>query len=301
MTTRRQRAVAAVTRRYPLYSGCGTLANHRLIRWIAGPGVDLASGKVFGGLRVAAPLEDYVGRAVFYSGELDRKITWVCSRVVRPGDTVLDIGANLGLVTFVLSSLVGTRGRVHSFEPIPEMQSLIERALAWNHTENVQLHRMALGAETGQLPLSIPRGHAGSASFVAARHHPESDVIYVPVRTLSDVMARHEQRPVRLVKIDVEGFEPEVLAGAREFFENSPPDIILFELNDFDGDARESPTVRWLAERGYGFFSIPLCVFRMRLLPYSLTEPGPAHGGHDFLAARIGPIYDEVSKLVRAT
>lgn len=54
---------------------------------------EVAWAKAHGGHWVAAPLDDYVGRAVFYTGELDRKITWICSRVVREGDTVLDIGA----------------------------------------------------------------------------------------------------------------------------------------------------------------------------------------------------------------
>ena len=155
--TFRQSAVASVTRRYPLYSGCGSLANHRIIRRLAGPGIKTEWGRVHGGYWVAAPLTDYVGRAVFYSGELDRKITWVCSRLVRPGDTVLDVGANLGLVTFVLAAQVGQTGLVHAFEPIPEMCDLLERGISKNGLRNVQLHRMALGAETGHLTLSVPR------------------------------------------------------------------------------------------------------------------------------------------------
>jgi len=69
----RQSLVSSVVRRYPFYSGCGTLANHRHVQRLAGRGDDLAWARVHGGNYVAAPLSDYVGRALFYAGELDRK------------------------------------------------------------------------------------------------------------------------------------------------------------------------------------------------------------------------------------
>jgi FkbM family methyltransferase len=288
MPTLRQSGIAAITRRYPLHSGCGSLANHRFVQWLAGPGTEVAWAKAHGGHWVAAPLDDYVGRAVFYSGELDRKITWVCSRVVCKGDTVLDIGANLGLVTFILSAQVGSTGRVHAFEPIPAMQELIDRGIARNAISNVRLHRIALGSEPSELTLSVPRGQAGSASFVKNRHFAESDEIRVPVRTLSEVMVKQEAHKIRLVKIDVEGFEPQVLAGATDFFARTPPDTVLFEL------------MRTLSEFGYGFFSIPRKLFHMRLQRFPETYVGKGAIGHDFLAARRGQIYDDVAQLVRA-
>lgn len=85
-------------------------------------------------------------------------------------------------MTFILSAQVGSSGRVHAFEPIPEMQTLIDSGIARNAISNVRLHRFALGSECGELTLSVPRGHAGSASFVKGRHFTESDEIRVPVQ-----------------------------------------------------------------------------------------------------------------------
>lgn len=302
MATRRQSLVASVTRRYPLYSGCGSLANHQVVQRAAGPGNGTGWCKVHGGHWVAAPLGDFGGRAAFYSGELDRKITWVCSRLVRPGDTVVDIGANLGLVTFALAAQVGPAGRVHAFEPNPEMCGLIERGIARNRLRNVQLHRTALGAEAGELTLSVPSGHAGSASLVEDRQSADSCRIRVPVQTLTGAMEEREAEPVRLVKIDVEGFEPQVLEGARGFFARTPPDAVLFELWDNGGgNLGEHPTLQTLSEHGYGFFSIPKRLFRMRLHRLPLDRQVPARQvGHDFLAARLGRTYEDVSRLVRA-
>lgn len=301
MPTARQTLVASVTRRYPLSSGCGTVANHPVVQRLAGSSTEIAWGRVRGGYRVAAPLADYVGRSIFYAGELDRKVTWVCSRLVRPGDTVLDLGANLGLVSFVLSPMVGSTGRVHAFEPNPEMQAHIEEAIARNRVTNVQLHRMALGARNGELVLSVPRGNAGEASFVTSRHYAESTEVLVPVRTLSSIVADHGIDRIRFIKMDVEGFEPEVLAGAEDVFARQPPDAILFELDDCVGELLDHPTMRMLSGLGYGFFSIPRKLTRMRAYPFDPRRHGDAAMSFDFVAARHGPIYDDVARRLRAT
>jgi FkbM family methyltransferase len=312
MPSLRQTLVAAMARRYPFYTGCGWLANHRIIRRLAGPSKEIAWARVQGGYLVAAPLDDHVGRAIFYVGELDRKITWVCSRLVRPGDTVLDIGANLGMVSLILSAMVGPSGQVHAFEPNPDMQSLMGDAITRNRIHNVILHPIALGSQAGEVMLSVPRGNAGAASVVAARGLSESVDIPVQMRTLSAVMAEHDVDQIRLVKIDVEGFESEVLIGAIGLFSRVRPDAIIFEVNDLEGDVRHHPTFRLLSRSGYGFFSLPRRLLRMQAYRFDLEHPGEGRGtallarrggrpgqnhgwGHDFVAAPLGPIYEEVA------
>jgi FkbM family methyltransferase len=317
MPTLRQKVVAGMARRYPFYSGCGWLANHRIIEWLAGPSKEIAWARVQGGYFVAAPLDDHVGRAIFYVGELDRKVTWVCSRLVRSGDTVLDIGANLGMVSFILSAMVGPSGQVHAFEPNPDMQSLVREAIARNRIHNINLHPIALGAQAGEVMLSVPRGNAGAASVVAARARSESVDLPVEMRTLSSVMAEHDVDRIRLVKIDVEGFEPEVLAGAIGLFSRVQPDAIIFEVNDPVADVRHHPTFHLLSRSGYGFFSLPRRLLRMQAYRFDpehqaggrgtalLARRGRGSGqiegwGHDFVAAPIGPIYEDVARRLNA-
>ena len=102
----RQKITSFVTKRYPFYSGCGTLANSKIVKFFSGSQNATVWSRVPGG-EVLADLNDYVGRSAFFVGDLDRKITWVCKQIVREGDTVLDIGANIGMVTVLLSDLVG--------------------------------------------------------------------------------------------------------------------------------------------------------------------------------------------------
>lgn len=297
--TNRQKIVAAVTRHYPFYSGCERLANHVIMDRLAGRNAEVAWGTVSGGYSVAAPLGDQVGRAVFYFGDLDRKVTWVCSRLAKPGDTVLDIGANLGLVSFVLSAIVGTAGHVHAFEPNPAMVTLIEEAIRRNGANNINLHPFALGSTDGKLELSVPARNAGAASLVPARvwGGETSTKMTVPVRTLSSVISEQRVGHIRLIKIDVEGFESEVIDGAADAFSRNPPDVILFELNDSVPDIRH-PTIAALNELGYAYLSLPSKLVRMRARELDLSKPEAM--SHNFVAARRGQIYDAVARRLRA-
>ncbi|MBV9092839.1 MAG: FkbM family methyltransferase [Streptosporangiaceae bacterium] len=219
---------------------------------------------------------------------------------MRPGDCVLDIGANLGLVSLTLSALVGSAGNVHAFEPNPQMQALIEEAIGRNKLTNIKLYRCALGAQDGELRLSVPRRNAGAASFVAARRNPDSTEVLVPVRTLSSVMADQSVGHIRLVKMDVEGFEPEVLAGAIEFFSREPPDALIFELNEAAGGLGRHPTMLALSSLGYGFLGLPRRLTHMRAFRFDPRDLSMTPRSHDFVAARVGRIYDEVAERLRA-
>lgn len=295
----RQTIVAALTRHYPFYSGCGTLANSSLVRCLAGRGSDRSWVKLRSGCYVRVALDDFNGRGAYFTRDVDRKITWICSRVVRPGDIVLDVGANIGLVTFTLAPIVGPTGHVHAFEPNPQSSALIEQAIAYNQMENITLHSYALGDHECRLALAIPHGHSGRASLTRSATERGMDRVLVPVRRLSEVI-REEVGPsrIRLVKIDVEGFEPQVLIGAQRTFSENPPDVVVAEQLDEVGTGvhREPSTLGILAELGYRLFGIPRSWFAPKLRPLSLGTPTPI--GHDIVAVRRGTVGDEIVALL---
>ncbi|HEY9601561.1 MAG TPA: FkbM family methyltransferase [Allocoleopsis sp.] len=300
MPTIRQSLVANLTRLYPLYSGCGTFANKPFIQKLAGTNNESVWSQVPGG-EILVPLNDYVGRAAFYVGDLDRKITWICAQIVRPGDTVLDIGANIGMVTLWLSTLVGKSGKVHAFEPNPKLQKMLEETLNHNQVSNVCLHPVALGAEQGSLELRIPRVNAGAASLIRNGDLIDCDVVEVPVRTLSEIVEEEGIKSIRLIKIDVEGFEAEVLKGGQDVLGTIRPEAILFELNErLEGAVRDQPVIKILSDFGYGFFSIPRCLFRMHL-EYFDPNTSNALTGNDFLAVPKGKFYEDIAKLVNVS
>ena len=270
----RATVVSKLTRLYPFLTGCGTVANHPLVDALAGQPKSDTWAAVEGG-RLSVSLADHVGRAAFYVGDLDRKVSALIDRFVKPGDTVLDIGANIGLVAFRLSKRVGPGGKVHAFEPNSAVADRFGRSLDANAISNVEIHRIALGSEPGTQPLSIPSGNAGAASLVSGR--VEGKTADVRVERLDDL----NLGPVSFVKMDVEGFEEQVLRGYARTLRSAPPQVILFEQNDESGSS-----IQLLIEAGYTIHGIAKSFCRLSLKPVSSWSPLY----NDYLATRPRPI-----------
>lgn len=298
MPTFRQSIVSQFTRLYPFYSGCGTFANSKILTLIAGISDEQVWSKVQGG-EVLASLNDYVGKAVYYVGELDRKISWICSRLVEQGDTVLDIGANIGIVTLHLSQLTKKNGMVYSFEPNPYLVSILKETIVRNSLTNVQLFPVALGNKPSMLELEIPEGNMGAASLVRRNTSINHKMVKVEVNTLSNIVEHEKIKNIKLIKIDVEGFEASVFAGGLSVLKEVKPTAILFELNQYSGSFWQQPVVEILQECGYSFFSIPKSFMKMRLLKITNYQSEKIIG-NDFLAVPHGEIYLKVSHLVNA-
>ncbi|MCX6926239.1 MAG: FkbM family methyltransferase, partial [Verrucomicrobia bacterium] len=235
-----------------------------------------------------------------YTGDLDSKISWVCARVVKPGDTVLDIGANIGIVSVWLSKLVGKKGSVHAFEPNPEIYATLEKTIQRNQATNIHAHPVALGAKAEQKELRILGGNAGSGSLILNDNQADCKVFSVPVRTLDSIVAQEKLEAIRLIKIDVEGFEAEVLRGGLQVLKSIRPQVVLFEsVDQWEGRLRDQPVFRLLHDAGYGFFAIPKCRFRMYLERCSVDDvSNPAIT--DFMAVHLDRDFEEIAAAVRA-
>ena len=134
------------------------------------------------------------------------------------GMTVLDIGANVGFFSLLLSRLVGQKGHVISFEPFPRNIDFIHQHIALNAVNNIDVRPVAIADKEGKAFFSSPEFH--EQGFLA-----ESGDLEVMVTTL-DVMESQVSN-VGFIKIDVEGAEVEVLKGGHKFFQRHRPVILL--------------------------------------------------------------------------
>jgi FkbM family methyltransferase len=269
---------------YPLYSGCGKIANSPWFRQIS-PDL-IVETQIRDGSSIWVDLGDFIGRSIYYFGDFDPKITWICQRVLRPGDTMLDVGANFGLVSLYCAKLVGRSGTIHAFEPQPQLAQLFQQSIEKNQYSQIALHEIALSNTDGTMTLSIPSDNSGAASLTFS--FTDERAIQVPVRNASDYLGNLNLAQVRLLKLDVEGHEKEVLQGAYQFLKEQPVDVILFE--EHKKPATEQESIQLLQNLQYEIWEIPQIKFSMKLSKIEPQHSG-SKGSHDYVAIGTGPAY----------
>lgn len=263
---RRRRAgtrLAQLGRRYPLYRGHGWLAHHVFPPPRPGSDGSAVEVRLRGGLRVLVYPDEYIGRIVFYFGDLDPRISWVCRRLLRPGDAVVDVGANYGVVSLLAAQLVGNGGIVHAVEPQPEVAALLRRSAERNSLSHLHVHEVALSDSHGERDLTIPVGHLGGASLT--RTAERASVVPVRVHHAGTFLSELGLPHIRMLKLDIEGHEAQFLEGAGEFLRGCGPDVVVFESNDALYESGgglgfwQRKAVRQLHELGYDMLSIGEC------------------------------------------
>ncbi len=275
-------------RRYPLFSACGAIANSSLFRLMA-RGAEVQSVSLHRrlprGVRLFVDPQDFVGRAVFFFGDLDPKLSWLIGALLRPGDAVVDVGANHGLVSVLAAALVGEQGAVHAVEPQPRLAALLRRSATLNGYRNLIVHELALGAVDAELELFVPTDNGGAASLV--RQHAVGRTITVPVRASGDFMSGLKLASVRLLKLDVEGVEGEVLRGAVDFIRQTPVEFVLFEHNPPSGE-QAAGSVEVLRGLGYQIYALPRRLMEPRLVPVGSGPAQAIDGANDLVAVLPG-------------
>lgn len=127
---------------------------------------------------------------------------------VPPGGTVIDIGANIGLLTLFAARQVGSSGRVVAIEPLPAVVDRLRFNIASNGYSNVEVVMAAVGAERGTAKLYVRAKNYGQSSLVPVSGFEPVDV---PVIPLAEIVAERGVTRIDALKIDVEGFEDRAL------------------------------------------------------------------------------------------
>lgn len=177
-------------------------------------------------------------RLTFDGNDYETEISFLIRKLVHPGDTVLDIGANVGLHTVFLSSLTGKEGRVIAFEPVSEMAEKLSANCAFNRAENVTLIESALGEDAGEAKIQANLGDPGmegTNSMIASVHVLNRPDRYeertISVKRLDDIAAELKiSDRLDFIKIDTEGFEPMVIRGGLETIRKTRP-VLLVEAH----------------------------------------------------------------------
>jgi FkbM family methyltransferase len=183
-----------------------------------------------GPVELVVPCNEDVGRHIYYLGEHESEDTDYLMQALRANDVCFDVGANLGYYTVLMAKAV-PQGKVYAFEPDPFCHALLQLNVRINRLENVVVNCLALGERSGTSSL-FRCTDSGYNSFNDTAQKPVSSVIEVPVTTLDEFVAGAGVGRVDFVKVDVEGAEGLVLAGAKRLLQDSAqrPRLLLLEL-----------------------------------------------------------------------
>ena len=163
----------------------------------------------------------------------------IIDKFCNSGNTVMDIGANIGEWTLRMANKVGSSGQVFSFEPNPLINRSLSKTLGINNLSQVNLSQIALDNQSGQSEFTIPLDKNGLAIHGESRLGAEEEnwniytevkktkLIKVKTLTLDQFVSKHSINSLDFVKIDVEGKERNILEGGQDVFSRFTPPLVL--------------------------------------------------------------------------
>lgn len=164
------------------------------------------------------------------TGVWERETEEVVRRLLRPGATAIEVGANMGYHTLAMADAVGPEGRIHAFEANPAIFRLLDSTVQVNGlTERVTLHNKAALSHRGEVEFAIHPDHCGSAHYSVAAEAPGYSSRVATVAVPLDEEPGAGIGPVHMIRMDAEGSEPLVLRGAAWLLARSPEVAIVTE------------------------------------------------------------------------
>jgi len=175
------------------------------------------------------------GGIVFSSmsqGIYEAQVTELFENIVTGGMTFVDVGASIGYHTLTAARLVGKKGRVFSFEPEPYSYELLVKNIESNEYSNITAVRKAISNKNGKARLFVPEGQFGKSLLLEDRIFPSGEQIEVDTQTLDDFFYDNSggYNGVDVIKMDVEGAEPLVIAGMTNIIQSNRQLKIVTEL-----------------------------------------------------------------------
>ena len=208
-------------------------------------------------MRLAPKLHSFGSTALFIRRDEYEPELLALRRLIKPGDTVLDIGGSYGVFTLFMAHFVGADGRVYSFEPGHFSFSQISSNIALNGFDaRIALHNVAASNQPGKLRLLHHGDSPVNFSIGSVNEGVESEE--VAAERVDSLVPAQSWPAVSFIKIDVEGFEAVALEGARGILELAHP-TIMFEVSEA-ALARQGMTMddmfQYLAAYGYSFWML---------------------------------------------
>ncbi|OLE30385.1 MAG: hypothetical protein AUI36_30190 [Cyanobacteria bacterium 13_1_40CM_2_61_4] len=176
-------------------------------------------------------------------GRWEPELQKLMVKLIQPGDTAYDVGANYGIHSLLMSRLAGPAGTVCAFEPHPRIYASCAENMALNAITNIRLFNAALGEVRAELP--YVEGHHDGAGHIG--DDDNGSEITVSCLTIDELVSGHRIPKPDFIKIDVEGFEGRVLAGASSTVRSCHPTLAI----DLHTPEQDVLVGRFMIDTGY--------------------------------------------------
>jgi FkbM family methyltransferase len=174
------------------------------------------------------PNDQYISRSLMYTGEWEPHITSFFKSFIKPGMTVVDIGANIGAHTLIMSKLVGPEGKVIAFEPCKLNHDVLLQNCIINKCSNVDIYKLGCSDKDNEMYIESRWNHSSvedNYGCIVLQQSPSlDDDEKIIVSSLDNILKNNK---VDLIKIDAEGMEDKVLLGAKNTILLNKPNMIV--------------------------------------------------------------------------
>lgn len=180
--------------------------------------------------RLECDLKEFIERQIYFLGTYEPIEAYLFSRLLQPGMTVIDIGANVGQYTLLAATAVGETGAVHSFEPVPKIFAQISNNVRNNNLSNVHLNALGVWKEATFLNLGILNGMEDHCELYSVGFGNQANQVTTTAIALDSYVQSCNLRQVDLIKMDVEGAEYCALLGMVQTLKRDHP-LLQMEIN----------------------------------------------------------------------
>ncbi|MBS1519462.1 MAG: FkbM family methyltransferase [Bacteroidetes bacterium] len=202
--------------------------------------------------------DNYIEWTILSTGTYEDETNKLIKISLNPGGVAMDVGGNIGLQSIRMSKSVGEQGKVFVFEPLIHLQEKLSRNIQLNKADNVKLFPYALSNHESEADFHISKGNWNQGTFNISNNQSGTEVQHVIIKVADELPEIKALNRLDLVKIDVEGFEYQVLLGLKQTIGKYKPRIIFeYDKNYWEANAQNfNECFDFLSSLGYTLYQI---------------------------------------------
>lgn len=207
---------------------------------------------LIGNFKINCDTSTWIGAKIMFTGDYEPELKSIFKQYINKGDTLIDVGANIGFHSLYFAELTGITGKVICFEPVPYNFKSLLHNISLNSYSNIYPHNLALSNKAEEFSISINEESINPGAFNLFNKGEGTSIKC----QIGDEMLKEET--VNFIKIDVEGYESFVIDGLKQTIAKQKPYIIF----EFDRNYQQKSELsadhifEILTPLGYNFFEV---------------------------------------------